>query len=210
MKKLLLLLAITIATASYSQTAITDSNFQQAINTCLSTNPVDGMCTDSEYGAMPDWNVSQVTDMSYAFLNKNTFNADISAWDVSSVTIMEYMFYSASDFNQPIANWNTSSVADMTGMFGDAESFNQQINAWDTSSATNMSSMFVNAFSFNSFLGHWDVSNVTNMNNMFAFATSFNQELEEYWDVNKVTDCGGFSSESKMKTKPKFTKCNPN
>jgi surface protein len=134
----------------------------------------------------------------------------ISSWDVSSVTIMEYMFYSASDFNQPIANWNTSSVADMTGMFGDAESFNQQINAWDTSSATNMSSMFVNAFSFNSFLGHWDVSNVTNMNNMFAFATSFNQELEEYWDVNKVTDCGGFSSQSKMKTKPKFTKCNPN
>ena len=35
MKKLLLLLAITIATVSYSQTAITDANFQTAINTCL-------------------------------------------------------------------------------------------------------------------------------------------------------------------------------
>ena len=36
MKKLLLLLAITFSTASYSQTAITDANFQTAINTCLS------------------------------------------------------------------------------------------------------------------------------------------------------------------------------
>ena len=116
----------------------------------------------------------------------------------------------AKKFNQNISNWDVSSVTNMMSMFGDAESFNQSLNEWDTSSVTNMSSMFVNAFSFNSFLGHWDVSNVTNMNNMFAFATSFNQELEEYWDVNKVTDCGGFSSESKMKTKPKFTKCNPN
>ena len=46
MKKLLLLLAITLSTASYSQ--LTDANFQNAINTCLSINPVDGMCTDSE------------------------------------------------------------------------------------------------------------------------------------------------------------------
>ena len=54
MKKLLLLLSITLSTISYSQTAITDANIQNAINTCLSTNPVDGMCSDSEYGAMPD------------------------------------------------------------------------------------------------------------------------------------------------------------
>ena len=40
-------------------TPITDANFQTAINTCLNTNPVDGMCSDSEYGAMPDWDVSK-------------------------------------------------------------------------------------------------------------------------------------------------------
>jgi surface protein len=93
MKKLLLLLAITLSTASYSQTAITDGNIQNAINTCLSTNPVDGMCTDSEYGAMPDWDVSQVTDMSDAFKDLEGFNADISNWNVSSVTDMGLMFY---------------------------------------------------------------------------------------------------------------------
>ena len=55
-----------LATSFYfsQNTPITDANFQTAINTCLTTNPEDGMCSDSEYGAMPDWDVSQVTDMS--------------------------------------------------------------------------------------------------------------------------------------------------
>ena len=50
-----------LASFGFTQTPITDANFQIAINTCLSTNPVDGLCYDSEYGAMPDWDVSQVT-----------------------------------------------------------------------------------------------------------------------------------------------------
>ena len=33
-----------LSTVSYSQTAITDGNFQTAINTCLSTHPADGLC----------------------------------------------------------------------------------------------------------------------------------------------------------------------
>jgi len=38
-KKILLILAILFSTLSYSQ--LTDANFQEAINDCLSTNPVD-------------------------------------------------------------------------------------------------------------------------------------------------------------------------
>ena len=97
-------------------TPITDDNFYTAINTCLSTNPEDGLCSDSEYGLMPDWDVSQVTDMSDAFEDKNTFNGDISAWDTSSVTNMSDMF-SNSPFNQPIGNWDTSSVTIMSICF---------------------------------------------------------------------------------------------
>ena len=76
MKKLILLLFIPLV--SFGQTPISDNNFYQAIETCLSTNPVDGMCSDSEYGAMPYWDVSQVTNMSNAFHYKVDFNADIS------------------------------------------------------------------------------------------------------------------------------------
>jgi surface protein len=88
---------------------ITDANFQEAINACLSTNSIDGMCTSSEYGAMPDWDVRQVTDMKNAFEERTDFNGDISSWDVSSVTNMSYMFYQASVFNQHL-DWDTRKV----------------------------------------------------------------------------------------------------
>ena len=86
-------------------TAITDANFKTAINTCLTTNPVDGMCSDSEYGAMPNWDVSRVTDMSSVFKDKTEFNADLSSWDVSNVTTMEWMFYKANSFNTDLSDW---------------------------------------------------------------------------------------------------------
>ncbi len=59
-----------ISTVCFSQTPITDDNFQDAISTCLATNPVDGLCYDSEYGAMPDRDVTAVTDMYAAFAGK--------------------------------------------------------------------------------------------------------------------------------------------
>ena len=93
MNKLFYLLVF-ISMFGYSQTPITDFNFQDAINECLSTNPEDGLCTNSKYGAMPDWDVSGVTDMSSAFSSsgssdpKNSFNGNIGGWDVSNVTNM--------------------------------------------------------------------------------------------------------------------------
>ena len=81
---------------STSATPITNANFLAAINTCLATNPVDGMCSNSEYGAMPTWDVSNVTNMEYAFAFKTDFNADIRGWNTSNVTEMFSMFAYAS------------------------------------------------------------------------------------------------------------------
>ena len=39
-------------------TPITNGNFKNAITTCLSTNPEDGLCSSCEYGAMPEWDTS--------------------------------------------------------------------------------------------------------------------------------------------------------
>jgi gliding motility-associated-like protein len=176
-------------------TPITDANFQTAVNTCLSTNPVDGMCSNSEYGAMKDWDVSNVTIMSGAFSDSNlhasfditTFNGDISSWDVSSVTDMRSMFYSAKAFNGDLSSWDVSSVTDMERMFQSASAFNQDIGSWDVSSVTNMSSMFSGASAFNQDIGSWDVSSVTNMYSMFYYAEAFNGDLSS-WDVSSVTD----------------------
>ena len=169
---------------------LTNANFNSVINSCLSTNPIDGMCSDSEYGAMPDWDVSQVTEMIYAFSGRDDFNAEISNWDVSNVTNMYGMFNEADSFNQPIGDWDVSNVTDMGRMFGEATSFNQPIGDWDVSSVTTMEIMFEEATSFNQPIGDWDVSQVTKMNGMFWSASSFNQPIGD-WDVSSVTDING-------------------
>ena len=42
-----------------------------------------------EFGPIENWDVSDVTDISYLFSWKTTMNADLSRWDVSRVTTME-------------------------------------------------------------------------------------------------------------------------
>jgi len=171
---------------SYSQTPITNANFDQAISTCLSTNPVDGMCSSSQYGAMPNWDVSNVTNMNEAFDYRTYFNADISSWDVSNVTNMKKMLNRANAFNQDIGSWEVSNVTNMEWMFANATSFNQDIGNWDVSNVTGMGSMFRTAILFNQNIENWDVSNVTNMPSMFLSAYGFNQDLGN-WDVSNVT-----------------------
>ncbi|MEW4925009.1 BspA family leucine-rich repeat surface protein [Algibacter sp. 2305UL17-15] len=163
-----LFLAITVNVSA--QTPITDANFNQAIATCLSTNPVDGLCSESEYGSMPSWDVSNVTDMSNAFVGKSNFNADISTWDVSSVINMHWMFVN-SGFNQPIGDWDVSSVTNMNSLFY-GTGFNQTIGDWDVSNVTDMVGMFEKS-GFNQPIGNWDVSSVTSMLVMFKDANSF-------------------------------------
>ena len=186
MKNILYILLF-ISSVGYSQTPITNANFNAAIADCLSTHPVTGLCVDSEYGPMPDWDVSNVTDMLYAFSNRTDFNANIGGWDVSSVTNMESMFLGASNFDKDINGWDVSSVTNMDAMFNGAYSFNQPIGEWDVSSVTNMGIMFGDAESFNQDIGEWDVSNVGNFGTMFDHAFAFNQDIGS-WDVSNVTD----------------------
>ena len=48
-----------------------------------------GSGTHATYGPMKDWDMSEVTDISYLFYGKGTMNADLSSWDVSRVTTMQ-------------------------------------------------------------------------------------------------------------------------
>jgi surface protein len=193
----------------YKATTITDTNFQDAINTCLTTNPEDGLCSDSEYGAMPDWDVSNVTTMQQAFINKQDFNSDISGWNVSSVTTMRDMFATATSFNQDIGSWNVSNVDDTAGMFNGASSFNQDISGWDVNKVTNMIYMFYGASAFNQDIGSWDVSNVTEMGSMFSNASSFNQDISGWCVTNIVSEPYNFSANSALfeNNKPVWGTC---
>jgi len=117
---------------------ILDATWHAYVAECLEIAPADGMCTSWDkygaHGAMPNWDVSLVTDMSgkigttlKGFGGKSTLNADITNWDTSRVTNMFAMFDSASAFNQDIGGWNTAQVTNMQGMFHFASVFNQDI-----------------------------------------------------------------------------------
>jgi len=195
-KGLLVLVFTVIATLekALAVTQITDSNFHSAIATCLGTNPVDGLCSSSEYGSMPNWDVSLVTDMSgydgtssQGFGGKSTFNGDISKWNTAQVTIMYAMFYQASVFNQDIGNWNTAQVTDMRSMFSSASAFNQDIGSWNTEKVTDMEYMFYSASAFNQDIGRWNTEKVTDMEGMFWLASAFNQDISSWTGTASTT-----------------------
>ena len=47
---------------------------------------------------------TKVTNMSFLFIDKTTFNQDISSWDVSNVTDMSWLFALAKAFNNLLFN----------------------------------------------------------------------------------------------------------
>ncbi|MDA8895495.1 BspA family leucine-rich repeat surface protein [Flavobacteriales bacterium] len=160
---------------------ITQANINEAVDAWL----IDSVSTSELYDHISNWNVSNVTDMSYMFEGASLFNSDISSWDVSNVTDMKYMFRGVTNFDGDISNWDVSSVTDMNYMFRDATNFDGDISTWDVSSVTDMNHMFAVTSNFNSDLSNWDVSNVLNMHSMFGDAYGFNQDLSS-WDVSSV------------------------
>ena len=192
-------LFLLITSFGFAQTPIDNFNLKIAIDSCLSTNPKDGLCYDSEYGAMPDWDVSDVTEMSGAFFNKSTFNGDISLWDVSNVVYMNGAFAKASSFNQDIGNWDVSKVMDMEAIFSEAKSFNQDLSTWDVSNVVDMNGAFVEAESFDQDISSWDVSSVVDMSWMFMLAKSFDNDISS-WDVSNVEDMSKMFSWSGLTT----------
>ena len=65
-----------------------------------------------DFSGIGDWNVSNVIDMSFLFIECNTFNEDISNWNVYNVETMRGMFEFCNSFNQNINDWNISNVKD--------------------------------------------------------------------------------------------------
>jgi hypothetical protein len=94
--------------------------------------------------------------MSNLFVEKTTFNSDISRWDFSNVRNMEGMFIKSA-FNVNISGWNVSKVENMKLMFSQATLFNQNLCSWGPKLlvdptffyANFVSNMFTSSFCFN-------------------------------------------------------------
>ena len=168
------------------------------------------LCYEGFNQPIGNWDVSNVTDMSFMFYaecqTNHQFNQPLNYWDVGNVTDMSYMFLGA-NFNQPIGNWDTSSVTDMRYMLASIV-FNQDISSWDVSGVTNMSGMFYDAQSYNQSILGWNTSNVTDMSYMFNRAFSFNQDTNNI-NTGNVTNCNYFCLDAISWTlpKPNFSNC---
>ncbi|CAL6419089.1 unnamed protein product [Bathycoccus prasinos] len=126
-------------------TPIPDASWHAFVEACLSEAgaEVTGECTvwasGNNYGTMPNWDTSLVTDMNGSdgtvlrgFGGKSTFNGDITEWDTSQVTDMQYMFNSASAFNHDISSWTgTAATSAQTDMFSGATAFQAKFSCTD-------------------------------------------------------------------------------
>ena len=120
------------------------------------------------YGSIEQWDVSQVTDMSFLFCSVSlpldwggrgkcyvpaACSPDLRKWNTSRVTSMRGMFI-GSEFNSDISTWDTAKVTTMQRMFL-RTSFNQDISKWRTANVRDMSSMFMYNANFNKNIGGW-------------------------------------------------------
>eukprot|EP00930_Biecheleria_cincta_P001757 TRINITY_DN102860_c0_g1_i1.p1 TRINITY_DN102860_c0_g1~~TRINITY_DN102860_c0_g1_i1.p1 ORF type:complete len:1255 (+),score=157.77 TRINITY_DN102860_c0_g1_i1:61-3825(+) len=163
------------------QIAFTDESLATAASS-WKVNPSQAAFT---YGAISQWDVSNVRSCKDLFHDAVSFNEDLDAWDVSGVTSMESMFRNASSFNHEINSWDVSQVIELREMFQGASSFNTDLSRWDVAQASTMINMFRETDTFNADLGRWSVSNVRWMQGMFRSASSFNADLDG-WDVSRV------------------------
>ncbi|MFV0553321.1 MAG: BspA family leucine-rich repeat surface protein [Mangrovibacterium sp.] len=87
--------------------------------------------------------LSQVTDMSYAFAGCAVFNSPLNGWDVSTITSLQSNFQGAKAFNGNVENWNVSAVSTMENLFSASGGvFDQNLSLWQITVLTDAASMF--------------------------------------------------------------------
>jgi len=184
------------------------TELQGAVCNCLGEEPIHGICTEfareSEYGVLPQWDVSLVQNFEGIFdadflfatctgkvtpFSLSLFDADLSYWNMKNATNTAFMFRFLPKFKgKGLKYWDVSSVTRMDRMFDANFEFKEAIGYWDTSHVTNMEKMFRNAHSFNQDISKWDTSSVRTMFRMFLNATEFKGTGISKWDVEEVTN----------------------
>jgi hypothetical protein len=136
-------------------------------------------------------NLSNVTFFSYFAVSSNFgnhYNSTVQNWDVSNVTDMSY-FSHYGTWKNKISNWDTSNVTNFDSFLRSNSQFDNggdlaDMDNFDVSSATNMRFMLNRTTKMtNIYIGSWDVSNATDF-------TTFSNPLDisnsgiENWDIS--------------------------
>ena len=174
---------------------LSDATIHEAVKNWISSDLTKRALVIKKFGAMREWNTSNVTSFRRLFRGLSFFTADLSKWDVRKVTTMESTFESAVVFNSDISKWKTERLTNMEEMFQRAELFTSDLSKFSTGKVTNMFDLFRGAVSFNSDLATWDTRNCTDMQGMFDGAKSFNSDLAN-WQIGKVVYCNAMFYEA--------------
>jgi hypothetical protein len=166
---------------------LSDVQFKEASWDWVQNLPTDTVAAATKWGDIGDWDVSDVTDFSYAFskhrdatggalkpnLNPKAVSfvsTDLSTWKTNAVTTLEGAFGGALSMNQGISNFDVSKVVSLKSTFEQATSFNAILN-WDVSKVATLEQTFKNADSLLSGgLSKWDTGAVTTLKKAFEYA----------------------------------------
>ena len=150
-----------------------------------------GSCTKLNTG-LENWNTTNVTDMTGAFISCPAFNADLSSWDVSNVTTMYRMFENDNNFNRSLNTWNTASLVNSVNMFYAANKYNQPMTGWDMSGVTNMNNMFYAATAFAGNVSTWQLTSLQNAVAAFMLCSNFNSSVDGWNTTDALVNCRQF------------------
>ena len=109
-----------------------------------------------------EWDVSNVTDMTFMAWNCVHFKADLSKWNVCNVKYAAGAFLNCREFNSDLSKWNVSKLEDASQMFLHCESFESDLSKWDVKNLVRCDRMFCNASFFKSDLSKWNLENILN------------------------------------------------
>lgn len=157
-----------------------------------------------KYVNVSNWNVSNVTDMSYMFNGCYQLKSvgNLCNWNVSNVTTMEQMFANCCNLKSvgDLSKWNAPKCTNAKFMFGGDKQVDKMRftsltlnNLFKNGIVENISCMFQKCYDLESVgnLDDWNTSNVTDMLYMFnqCYQLKSIGNLSK-WDVQNVIDSG--------------------
>ncbi len=144
--------------------------------------------------------VSQVTNMSYAFYACNYNYIDMSNWDTSKVENFSYMFNQNRMTEYDFSTFNTESATDFMQMFTSSHFKKIDISSWNTSNVEKMEYMFSGTPLEELNVSDIDVSNVKAFTSTFANLSKLPILDLSTWKNAKTTTYYGMFQNSKLLT----------
>ncbi len=153
--------------AFYNNQVLEDYSFLQYLDTSSVTTIQDIFYYNYNLKSaayMKDWNVSNLKNMSAAFIDTGLINLNgFNNWDTSSVEDMSYAFRGCDHLESlsGIENWDVSSVTSFSYMFAEIPNLNDSapINDWDIPTTASFYRMFSGTPGhpeFSKVPGRWD------------------------------------------------------